>query len=625
MLNFRSLALRIFELVALSVVVGAVGCGGARAPAATGATGRDSRVVESNVLRADYAGSASCEPCHPAIHAAFMKSPMHRMTRRVDGSDVRAPFDGRTFRFRGDVVTLEEHEGRRYMRLESHKSGNRVFRVTKVIGGRYREDFVGREVSSMADGAPVIAPDEQIMPVSWLLFDPGFRYKGYSVMVRERGWLEPGMVWRETCIFCHNTAPRLTTLYDDLLPTAGKYQGSVSERFLPPARTWKVVSAADDALIRAVADEVASLGAPRPEGHPNEVLAEAIRETRERFDEQHLVELGIGCEACHNGSKEHTQHPERRPSFEIRSRFLRVESPASKGAEPTRASFINRTCARCHTVLFSEYPYTWEGGLRSQSPGGSHINSGEARDFILGGCADRMACPACHDPHAGSRPEKLEELGTLSGNRICTGCHGKFETEGALRKHTHHQPLGAGSACLACHMPKKNMGLAYRLTRYHRIGSPNDPARVEGDRPLECALCHVDKTVGALADTMERWWARRFDRNKLRALYGRLEARPLVATVAYGKPHEVATAVAVLGERGGPDAVPFIASALTNPYPLVRYFARRALEQASGRSVAVDVEEDAAHIEAAVKAWQSAVVTRTDANAEKTDLRSSPR
>ena len=39
----------------------------------------------------------------------------------------------------------------------------------------------------------------------------------------------------------------------------------------------------------AVADEVALLGAPRPGGDLAEVLSEAMRETRERFDENNLV------------------------------------------------------------------------------------------------------------------------------------------------------------------------------------------------------------------------------------------------------------------------------------------------------------------------------------------------
>jgi hypothetical protein len=113
---------------------------------------------------------------------------------------------------------------------------------------------------------------------------------------------------------------------------------------------------------------------------------------------------------------------------------------------------------------------------------------------------------------------------------------------------------------------------------------------------------------------MERWWGRRFDRQKLKTLYGRLEAKPLIATIAYGKPHEVATAAAVLGEKGGAAAVPFIASALTNEYPLVRYFARRALERASGRPVAIDVEQDAAGIRAAMKTWQDAGTVQTAAS-----------
>ena len=71
-------------------------------------------------------------------------------------------------------------------------------------------------------------------------------------------------------------------------------------------------------------------------------------------------------------------------------------------------------------------------------------------------------------------------------------------------------------------MPKKNMGLDYALTRYHRIGSPTDPARVERDRPLECALCHADKSVDALVGTMEPWWGKRYDRE---ALAGALRRR----------------------------------------------------------------------------------------------------
>jgi hypothetical protein len=127
--------------------------------------------------------------------------------------------------------------------------------------------------------------------------------------------------------------------------------------------------------------------------------------------------------------------------------------------------------------------------------------------------------------------------------------------------------------------------------------------RVEGDRPLECALCHADRTVEQLVSTMERWWGRRYDREKLRRLYGGLDKNPLFATLAYGKPHEQATAASVLGELGGPSAVNAIALQLTNPIPLVRYYARAALEHASGRAVPIDVEAEDAEILRATQQW----------------------
>ena len=139
-------------------------------------------------------------------------------------------------------------------------------------------------------------------------------------------------------------------------------------------------------------------------------------------------------------------------------------------------------------------------------------------------------------------------------------------------------------------MPKKNMGLGYALTRYHRIGLPDDPARVERDRPLECALCHADKTVAELVGTMEAWWGRKYDRAALANLYGTVDARPLQATLMRGKAHEQAVAVAVLGDARRTEALPGIARQLANPFPLVRYYARRAVDALAARPCPVDLD-----------------------------------
>jgi len=260
-----------------------------------------------------------------------------------------------------------------------------------------------------------------------------------------------------------------------------------------------------------------------------------------------------------------------------------------------RAPAVNRVCARCHQVLFSRYPFTWEGGRRDQTAGGSHINSGEARDFLLGGCASAMSCTACHEPHGADHAARLRALGTPSGNTVCTGCHAELRDRDRVRAHTHHDPEAAGGACTSCHMPRKNMGLDGALTRYHRIGSPTDAARVLGDRPLECALCHAERSVRDLVGAMEQWWPVRYPRQRLEELYGSLDANVLRATLERGKAHEKVVAMATLGEARARDAAPLVARELVNDYPLVREWARRALVSMLGRCD-VDLSADDATI-----------------------------
>jgi hypothetical protein len=149
-------------------------------------------------------------------------------------------------------------------------------------------------------------------------------------------------------------------------------------------------------------------------------------------------------------------------------------------------------------------------------------------------------------------------------------------------------------------MPRKNMALDYTLTRYHRIGSPTDRERVEGDRPLECALCHADKSVAALVGDMERLWGKHYDRDKLRARYGNLDANALVATLARGRPHEQVVAAMVLAEHKERSAAPEVARLLFGPYPLARRFAAQALSLMLPQACTLDVDAPPAEIRRAL-------------------------
>lgn len=588
--------------LALLVVAGCVAPRPAAPPPTTLAA---PAVVTSNVQRGDYAGSQACAPCHPDEYDAFMAAPMHNMTRLPSAAVPEVPWRG-VFRFQDDDVRFTRRGDERLMTIESQRFGTRTFKVTRVIGGRHREDFAGVEVGA-AD-----TRDERILPATYFFATRSWRYKGYSVMSPERPGLRPGGVWNRTCIFCHNTVPYLSDMLGALAdPSVGPYQGEVVDPLLPPARRARYEITDPAGFGRAVDAELGRLQAP-----PSRALdaagkaAELLRATRARFTGADLLEVGIGCESCHGGSLEHVEHNATRPSFTPRAPFLRVTVPVPDGGSP-RAAAINRVCARCHQVLFTRYPWTWEGGARRDPvPGGSNINSGEARDFLLGGCAAAMACTDCHDPHAHARPPTAALEARADG--VCLRCHGQYASPAARRAHTHHDPAGAGARCLGCHMPRKNMSLDNELGRYHRIGSPTETAKVEGDRPLECALCHGDQPVETLVATMERWWHESYDRDRLRLLYGDdlAHADPLLATLQRGKPHEQAVAITLLGARDDREAAPLIAEQLTHRIPILRYYAVRALERILRTPSPLDVHAPDDVIAAAARSWLSAARER---------------
>ncbi len=572
-------------------------------------------VVRSNIERADYAGSQACASCHRAYFDAFMASPMHNMTRLPARTDLRGIFAGRIFRFKQDSVILEEREGRPCMRIGSRRFGDHLFRVTKVIGGHHREDFAGVEAGSRD------TLTERILPVSFFPENKTFRYKGYSVMDPERPALKAGAVWNQTCLFCHNTVPYLSTILRELAgPEAPPFQGSDVDRSLPANRRESLKVADSLGLRNALAAEIDFLrraggsgvdrgsrsGSLIRTGSLGKTARKALNATWSLFNGNHLVEIGIGCESCHGGSREHAADPRIRTSLTPRSPYLSVSDPEPPKAAERRQQ-ITRACARCHQVLFTGYPWTWEGAARGDSlPGGAHINSGEGRDLLLSDC--RITCTDCHNPHAPDNDTRMGKLDGPEGNLACTSCHGALASPAAVKDHSHHDPVGAGGLCLNCHMPRKNMTLDTRLGRYHRIASPTDRIKVEGDRPLECALCHGGKPIGELVDTLESWWGKHYDRGKLTDLYGDLRQGSILATLRNGKPHEkaVALGLAALPLPPGVDKkelIPLVAAELADPYPLVRYYADHALAELIGRESPLDLHGETDSLMRATSGW----------------------
>lgn len=532
------------------------------------------------------------------------------MTRLPAQAIVHAPFQGNEFHFKNDKVILESHDHERWMNIFSPEFGNHNYRVTKIIGGHHREDFAGIEAGSTD------TLNQKILPVSFMIRSGEFRYKGYSVMEPERPGIKVGAVWNKTCIFCHNTEPYLTTLYRELAGPKGQgYQGNFVDLTLPKEKRAKVIVTDSAKLIEAMTKEIQFLksGITIKNGAVTDVAAEAAKQTRNHFNQSHLLEVGIGCESCHGGGKEHALHPEVSMSLEPQSSFLKIRTPldSQKNEYQTvqyqHSQAVTRTCARCHQVLFTGYPWTWEGKARSDSlPGGAHINSGEGRDLLLSKC--QVTCTDCHNPHADNDSVAIQKLEGIEGNAICLKCHSQFSNPAALESHSHHSPTGEGGVCLNCHMPKKNMSLDSKLNRYHKIASPTDTDKVEKDRPLECALCHQNKPIIELVEKMEAWYGKKYDRNKLELLYGNLNQNSVTPTLTNGKAHEKAVVLYLLTVAAAQNQkknipITLISNELTNPYPLVRYYANNALSAIFNSPSPINLYQNNDSIRIAAAQW----------------------
>ena len=116
-------------------------------------------------------------------------------------------------------------------------------------------------------------------------------------------------------------------------------------------------------------------------------------------------------------------------------------------------------------------------------------------------------------------------------------------------------------------------------------------------RPIECALCHPDRSVIFLVETMETWWGRRFDRGSLQSLYGPdLTVNVLAGTLARGKPHEQAVALGLVAQGKARLPLNDLVEQLANEIPLLRYYAKMAAERLAGVELPLDMTVTGAQI-----------------------------
>ncbi len=425
-----------------------------RSPNATSATSATSAVSAitarkpptgpiSTIRREDYIGPDACGECHPGQLAGW-KTSLHRRMNQLAGPDSVIGNFATRIEYAGGSATFATTTTDRtpIYTMTLAKSGvTRRYRVTRTIGVKALQEYVGVEITNGTNGAHSDAPGMEVrLPFAWWpkakgwyaqpYFDPWFaREEDFDAYAKID---EP---WAERCPWCHSTYPF------------------------------------EQRIARAAVRDI---------GHGMEQFFTSASGS-ERLAVEQQVTTGISCESCHLGGRAHAEGAPM--SFVPQGAGARenVDAPVPRSFAEERvdAAIVNRVCAQCHS-----------GPSPRLADGTALRNSSEALDLAASSCSTAR-CTDCHDPHTGGSDEKRAIA-------ACTGCHAQLADAAAQSAHAGHaasQTTGAPTvSCLDCHMPKLVMGID-RVVRTHRISSPTNPAIVASGGVNACNACHVDRSL----------------------------------------------------------------------------------------------------------------------------------
>ena len=461
--------------------------------------------VLSNTRKRDYAGPEACRECHQKNFENWSSHPHRWMNAMVGEGQVKGDFSSnREIHYLGGVGKFYRQNGE--FRMSTERNGKRwVYQIRRTIGSRFFQYYVGRLIEGESPDQEAQRRVDHVLPFGyWIdkkewvptvhvekLEDkdqvPGDPYDNYQFSPYDR-----------LCSECHTTLPA-----GDWLVRQGIIRG---QKYSPRSVSFDLQGYLKD---KWGADNPTDLARLMP---PDQSIATLMSEFSFMKAETNAVSLGITCEACHLGCRQHVEQSRVSSTSQLPPFFFAGPHVFSSGKESaevlgrTREN-VNFVCARCHS------------GERTEYAGGMHTwNSTEYSDAINGHCyspalavehsMEPMTCVHCHDPHLATG--KKWTPSPRQDDQKCITCHQQFKVTEALTMHTRHSVESGGSRCMNCHMPKINEGMQ-DMVRTHRIFSPTDKAMIESNQPNACNLCHLDKPIDWTIGKLREWYGEKHD------------------------------------------------------------------------------------------------------------------
>lgn len=512
----------------------------------------------SNIRPEDYVGPEACGSCHEENYNTWRQHPHSRMNQLATPQTVVGDFSGVRVAYAGQQAVFHRQGDTFFVDHMRADSLLRRIRITRLIGWRYEQDVVGIQVIGPEPPGDPIYTQENRVRFSWSVDRQRWLPQSYLEPTEYPGseYLPDGSLrhdpfapervpFTDRCARCHNTYP-----YDMRLYRLFGEDGMVSG--FPP-------QGLDPAAVGKLARE----------------RGDAERLTTERLPADKYVTVGISCESCHFGGREHAVDGSMPISFVPRHPLLE-DWPADPVGARRSPAVVNAICRQCHHSGASA-PDNWPDGSAA-------VNSMEAVEQERGGCAESIRCTMCHNTHVSGpdagAPDRTEHIA------VCLDCHAELREPEAAQAHSGHPDTEA--TCLDCHMPRIVQSFAV-YNRSHRISSPSEPEILATGMPNACNLCHLDRSLAWTRDQLrQRWGADVRLSPALAPLFGAdfdRPAGPAWLRHPFGMTRTVVAGAYARSEQGI-DALPALLTHLqeNNAYLRLRFL--MAIETITGRQIA---------------------------------------
>jgi predicted CXXCH cytochrome family protein len=463
------------------------------------------------------------------------------------------------------------------MRLE-RGDVRRTYEVTQTIGSRFFQYYAGKQVEGPEPPEhPFYQRDHVLQFGYWLDRHEWVPVVHIGTETPDAERADPfappdhGRYYAEYavgCNSCHTTFP--------LADQFGRRPDLIG-RYAPVPLHWSMrdyLAEAHPDMVPALAgllDRRGGRSSPAGEG-PGGVadgrgLEEGERSPMADWEaSKHAVTLGVSCEACHLGGREHVASRGKvPPRFFPSSPYLSAEArelPLNFGRSHDN---VNWACGRCHA------------GNRPQFAAGmSTWNSVEYSDAMRGSCYSQLRCIDCHNPHRALGPRWSASAD--QDDAVCLKCHRQYEPAAPRLAHTHHPAGSAGARCLNCHMPRINEGLQ-DVVRTHMIYSPTRADMLQANHPNACNLCHTDRPIDWTLGHLKEWYGRTYDEREIAANHPERDRPVALGWLKSSNPAVRLVAADAVSRARDRRALPQLLDALDDPYLVNRQFACKGLEE----------------------------------------------